>query len=83
MCTYVRTYVFKVSERLSVCEEQQKNVSEGDESAIEATHQLKQGAIDMKWALLKGDMKSLAKILGASWKKKKKMWINLEKALIP
>lgn len=57
----------------NIIQEQQKNVSEGDGSAIEATHQLKQGAIDMKWALLKGDMKSFAKILGASWENKKKM----------
>ncbi len=57
----------------AIIQEQQKHVSEGDGSAIDATHQLKQGAIDMKWALLKGDMHSFAKILGASWENKKKM----------
>lgn len=57
----------------AIIQEQQKHVSEGDGCAIDATHQLKQGAIDMKWALLKGDMRSFAKILGASWENKKKM----------
>lgn len=56
-----------------IIDEQRKNTSSGNQEAIEAMHQIKQSAIDMKLALLKGDMKSLAEILGSGWENKKKM----------
>ncbi len=56
-----------------IIEEQQKNTSQGNVSAIEAMHNIKQSAIDMKEALLKGDINSYAKILGSAWADKKKM----------
>ena len=36
-------------------------------------HQIKQSAVDMKLALLKGDMHAFAEILGKGWVNKKKM----------
>ncbi len=36
-------------------------------------HRIKQSAIDMKLALLQGDMATFARILGAAWEDKKKM----------
>lgn len=36
-------------------------------------HRIKQSAVDMKLALLKGDMKEFARILGQAWEDKKKM----------
>jgi D-glycero-alpha-D-manno-heptose-7-phosphate kinase len=36
-------------------------------------HKIKQSAIDMKTALLKGDISSFAQILGEAWENKKKM----------
>ena len=36
-------------------------------------HRIKQGAVDMKLALLKGDMMEFARILGQGWEDKKKM----------
>ena len=36
-------------------------------------HRIKQGAVDMKLAVLKGDMKEFARILGQGWEDKKKM----------
>ncbi|PWK77735.1 D-glycero-alpha-D-manno-heptose-7-phosphate kinase [Mucilaginibacter oryzae] len=56
-----------------IIEEQQKNTSQGNVTAIEAMHNIKQSAIDMKEALLKGDISSYAKILGSAWVDKKKM----------
>ena len=53
--------------------QQKKNTSSGNQTAIEAMHRIKQSAIDMKLALLKGDMKELARILGEAWENKKKM----------
>jgi D-glycero-alpha-D-manno-heptose-7-phosphate kinase len=57
----------------SIIQEQQKNTSQGNTSAIDAMHKIKQSSSDMKEALLKGDIASYAKILGASWENKKKM----------
>lgn len=57
----------------AIIDEQKKNTSSGKISAVEAMHKIKQSAIDMKLALLKGDMKEFARILGEGWENKKKM----------
>ena len=57
----------------AIIEEQQKNTSNGSSTPIEAMHRIKQSAVDMKLAILKGDMESLASILRESWENKKKM----------
>lgn len=57
----------------AIIDEQKKNTSNGNNSAIEAMHKIKQSAIDMKQALLKGDIASFAEILGNAWENKKKM----------
>lgn len=57
----------------AIIDQQKKNTSSGNERAIEAMHKIKQSAIDMKLALLKGDMKEFARILGEGWENKKKM----------
>ena len=53
--------------------EQQKATRTGAGEAVEAMHRIKQSAIDMKLALLKGDMTGFAAILGQAWEDKKKM----------
>ncbi len=57
----------------AIIDEQRKNTSSGNTVAIEAMHRIKQSAIDMKMALLKGDITAFAKILGQAWEDKKKM----------
>ena len=57
----------------AIIDQQKKNTSSGNEQAIMAMHRIKQSAVDMKLALLKGDMNALAKILGQAWEDKKKM----------
>ena len=56
-----------------IIDEQRKNTSAGNAEAIEAMHQIKQSARDMKAAVLKGDMREFARIMGSSWESKKKM----------
>ena len=53
--------------------EQQKAARDGSEVAIEAMHRIKQSTIEMKLALLRGDMAAFASILGWAWEEKKKM----------
>lgn len=57
----------------AIIDQQRKNTSSGNERAIEAMHRIKQSATDMKFALLKGDMREFAHILGQAWEDKKKM----------
>lgn len=57
----------------AIISEQQKNASNGNQRAIEAMHRIRQSSVDMKVALLKGDLVTLAKIIGEAWEDKKKM----------
>jgi D-glycero-alpha-D-manno-heptose-7-phosphate kinase len=60
-------------EGAKIIAEQQQATHSGSTVAIEAMHRIKQSAIDMKLALLQGDMAAFAKILGQAWEDKKKM----------
>ena len=60
-----------------IINEQKNNAAKGNSSAIEAMHNIKQSAIDMKLALLKGDMHAFADILGNAWEIRKKWRILL------
>lgn len=57
----------------AIIDEQKKNTLNGNQTAIEAMHRIKQSAVDMKLALLKGDMTEFAHIIGQAWEDKKKM----------
>ena len=57
----------------AIISEQQKNTSSGNAVAIDAMHRIKQSSVDMKFALLKGDMAEFGRILGRAWEDKKKM----------
>ena len=57
----------------AIISEQQKNTSSGNAAAIEAMHRIRQSSLDMKFALLKGDMAEFGRILGQAWEDKKKM----------
>ena len=65
-----------------IINEQKDNTSKGNNAAIEAMHNIKQSAIDMKLALLKGDMHAFAEILGKGWENKKKMATAISNPMI-
>ncbi len=56
-----------------IIEAQRRNTSSGNAGAIEAMHGIKQSAIEMKAALLCGDMKAFGEIMSRSWENKKRM----------
>ena len=56
-----------------IIEEERKNAYAGRLKTIEALHGIKQSAVDMKAALLKGDMHEFASIMGSSWEHKKNL----------
>lgn len=56
-----------------IIDEQKRNTSSNNAKSVEAMHRIKQGTIDMKLAVLKGDMQEFARVLGQGWEDKKKM----------
>ena len=60
-------------EGAAIIEKQQEATRAGRKEAVEAMHRIKQSAVDMKLALLQGDMEAFATILGQAWEDKKKM----------
>lgn len=56
-----------------IIDEQKKSTSAGENDAVKAMHKIKQSAIDMKLAILKGDINALANIVREGWENKKKM----------
>ena len=66
----------------SIIEAQTKNVISKNKTSIEATHKLKQQAIMMKEALLKGELNRIGEILDFGWHNKKLMANNISNPLI-
>lgn len=57
----------------AIIEQQKLRTSTGNHESISAMHNIKQSAVDMKLAVLKGDMTEFARVLGKAWEDKKKM----------
>jgi D-glycero-alpha-D-manno-heptose-7-phosphate kinase len=60
-----------------IIEQQVSNVESSNQAAIEATHKLRAGAIEMKDALLKGDLRRIGKILEGSWSAKRNLAVGI------
>ena len=56
-----------------VIDEQIKNIKSHADDALEATHAIKQGAVAMKEAILKGNTRQMADLLGKAWEAKKRV----------
>ena len=56
-----------------IIDEQRRNASSGSKTPIEALHLIKQSAVDMKAAILKGDMTEFGRIIAEGWEEKKKL----------
>ena len=56
-----------------IIRDQIKNTNDGQKTAIEAMHLVKNSALEMKEAVLKGNMLKFGEILEISWQAKKKM----------
>ena len=63
-----------------IIQRQQQNVLDQDETAIAAMHQLKNQAIMMKEALLRGNLDEIGKIIDFGWKYKKQMATGITNA---
>ena len=65
-----------------IIEEQQRRIASSSADAVESMHQLKRDAIDMKQALLRGEIGGLAEILNRSWLAKKRTASGISTELI-
>ena len=72
-CSLLLYYGGRSRSSAKIINEQIKNTQNKNKKTIEAMHRIKQSANDMKLALLKGDMREFARILGRAWEDKKKM----------
>lgn len=66
----------------AIIDEQKKNTSCGNISAIEAMHRIKASANDMKVSILRGDLEGIAAILQQAWEDKKKMAKSISNPMI-
>lgn len=69
-------------ESARIIEQQQRNVKEHNDAAVQAMHEVKREATVMKEALLKGDFEALAESLRQSWASKKRMAASVSNATI-
>ena len=65
-------YFTNITREASIIEKEKKSVLNKKKS-LEAMHQVKADAVEMKEALLKGDIFRFAQILGKSWESKKRV----------
>src|SRR5262249_33621212 len=76
-------YLYEFEASLAVCftgqsrasaiiQDQMKAVTKSDENALQAMHQLRTDAVDMKQALLRGNIQEVADVLNRSWQAKRR-----------
>ncbi len=69
-------------ESASIIDEQSRNVTAGETVPIDAMHALKEEAVQMKEALLKGDLGAFARTFQAGWIAKKRMAHSITNPMI-
>lgn len=75
-------YTGQSRESAAIIQKQIDNTHSANVKSIEAMHALKQDAILMKEAILKGELSAFADILGRSWAAKKQMAHGISNAMI-
>jgi D-glycero-alpha-D-manno-heptose-7-phosphate kinase len=65
-----------------IIEAQQRNVNEGSVKSVEAMHKIKELAVRMKEAILKGELDLMGELLNLSWEYKKQMAEGITNPLI-
>jgi D-glycero-alpha-D-manno-heptose-7-phosphate kinase len=75
---------FTATQRLSatIINEQVKNVKDKNEKSVDAMHNLKEQALQMKDSLLRGDLNKIGEILHFGWTNKKQMAHSISNELI-
>ncbi|HYC02744.1 MAG TPA: hypothetical protein VED40_05590 [Azospirillaceae bacterium] len=69
-------------ESANIIDQQVAAVKEQKSESLEAMHRLKQDAVAMKEALLRGNIRQVARILGSSWESKKRTAAKISSSAI-
>lgn len=69
-------------ESASIIEEQSRNAAAGASISLDAMHALKEEAVQMKEAVLKGDISAFSRTLHAGWQAKKRMAQSITNPMI-
>lgn len=65
-----------------IIDEQSRNVREGNAASVDAMHRLKREAVQMKEALLRGDLALLADVMQSGWESKKQSASSISNPVI-
>ena len=65
-----------------IIDEQSRNISEGRSDSLEAMHRLKLEAVQMKEALLRGDLPRFAEVMQSGWQAKKQSAMSITNPMI-
>jgi D-glycero-alpha-D-manno-heptose-7-phosphate kinase len=75
-------YTGRSRESANIIKEQIHSAGSGDHKSLQAMHSVRQSAVEMKEALLKAEIRTMAEILGEAWRAKREMAQSITNPLI-
>jgi len=81
-CSMLLYYTGRSRESANIIKDQIDSAKAADGRSLNAMHRVKQSAVEMKEALLKAEIRSMAKILGEAWQAKREMAHSITNPLI-
>ena len=81
-CSMMLYFTGQSRESANIIKDQIHSAESGDDKPLHAMHRVKQSAVEMKEALLKAEVKTMAEILGQSWRAKRDMAHSISNRLI-
>jgi D-glycero-alpha-D-manno-heptose-7-phosphate kinase len=81
-CSMLLYFTGRSRESANIIKHQIHSAESGDDKSLQAMHRVRQSAVEMKEALLKADIRTMAAILGESWRAKRDMAKSISNSLI-
>lgn len=81
-CSMLLYFTGQSRESANIIKDQIHSAESGDSKSLQAMHQVKQGAVAMKEALLKAEVRTMAGLLGESWRAKRDMAHSISNPII-
>jgi D-glycero-alpha-D-manno-heptose-7-phosphate kinase len=81
-CSMLLYFTGRSRESANIIKDQIHSAESGDDRSLQAMHRVRQSAVEMKEALLKADIRTMAAILGESWRSKREMAQSITNPLI-
>jgi D-glycero-alpha-D-manno-heptose-7-phosphate kinase len=81
-CSMLLYFTGRSRESANIIKDQIHSAESGDDKSLQAMHRVRQSALEMKEALLKADIRTMAAILGESWRAKRDMAQSISNPLI-